>query len=475
MSHGKMRALRQLLGAVAAAATLATLIIVLPASASAQLISICVKTDGEVVRINSPSCGNNQTRLVWNFPGPTGAQGVQGPAGPNGVQGNPGPAGPAGNPGVTGLNGPTGPTGPSGPAGVQGPPGVQGPTGPTGILGPPGPVGSEGFNGPTGPTGPTGAQGLTGPTGVTGAVGFGGEGPAPTDNVPFPGGDQLAVLTGGTLGVSVGGPDGQLTPLFLGGTQRALELGPGNGAERAFCNVLPPATGDPNAEFPCDRQTNSDGTPPGSTSGPSSDPGDFATEGPGAVVPTGTKSGISVLTNNTTAVPMPTGCLEYFTVTSSNPPAPAVAGPGPASNYSFQVFRISYNTTTGITTATAGNNFCTIGSGTTSCSITTAADKFQGSTGPGVPAAHTVPDLLVIRAVANGNTEGNENSSLESAISWSASYQLPGRCNVNTNTECFTDADCAISGGTCSLDFTEGATKTPVSPCLATPPPPPPG
>jgi hypothetical protein len=48
----------------------------------------------------------------------------------------------------------------------------------------------------------------TGALGPTGAVGAGGEGPAPTDHVPFPGGDQLAVITGGTLGVSVGGPDG---------------------------------------------------------------------------------------------------------------------------------------------------------------------------------------------------------------------------------------------------------------------------
>jgi hypothetical protein len=126
MSYGKTRALRQLLGAVATAATLATMMIALPATADAALISICVKTDGEVVRINSSVCGNNQTRLVWNFPGATGVPGVEGP---------------------TGALGATGPSGPVGPVGVQGQPGNTGPTGPTGPEGIPGPVGSEGFNG----------------------------------------------------------------------------------------------------------------------------------------------------------------------------------------------------------------------------------------------------------------------------------------------------------------------------------------
>lgn len=498
MSHGKMRALRQLLGAVAAAATLATLIIALPASASAQLISICVKTDGEVVRVGSQTCGNNQTRLVWNFPGATGVQGVQGPAGPDGVTGNPGPAGPDGNPGVTGLNGPTGPTGPSGPAGVLGPPGVQGPTGPTGIDGPPGPVGSEGFNGPTGPTGSTGAAGATGATGLTGAIGIGGMGPAGSTlnplPVPFPGGDQLAVLSGGTLGVSVGtddGPSGELVAdVDLGSVnstgaianERAIAMGPGNGSERALCNTAGPA-GCSNTVAPTcadlevpgagecfDNQTNSTGTPPGSGSGPSSTVGATATEGPGAIAPTGDPAGIAVLKNNTTAVPMPTGCLEYLTVTSSNPPPPAVAGPGPASNYSFQVWHITYNATTGVTTATAGHNFCTIGSGATSCSVSTLvtgpADKFMGVTGPGadgVPSAQAVADMLVIRGVANGNTDVNENASLESSISWSASYQLPGRCSApNTSTQCFTDTDCPGEGvHSCSLDFTENGPCNP--------------
>lgn len=479
MSHGKMRALRQLLGAVAAAATLATLIIALPASASAQLISICVKTDGEVVRINSQTCGNNQTRLEWNFPGATGVQGVQGPAGPNGVQGNPGAAGPAGNPGVTGANGGTGPTGPSGPAGVAGAPGVQGPTGPTGILGPPGPVGSEGFNGPTGPTGATGAMGATGATGLTGAIGIGGMGPAgaPVETVNFPGGDQLSVLTGGNLGKTVGSdenpPPGQpVADVDLGGlTERAITMGPGNGSERALCSTLLSAfpTGScnktigvsncadnevPLAGLACfDAATTSAATPtgpPGSASPPSSTPGVTATLAADGVTLAGDPAGQSVLVNSTTAVPMATGCLEYLTVTSSNPPSAAT---GTTSNYAFQVWHISYNGVTGVTTATAGNNFCVIGHGTTSCSIITTADVFNGTTtGP----IHTVPDMLAIRGVANGDTATNSGTSNEANISWSASYQLPGRCSVNTSTECFKDTDCTASGGgTCSLDTTD--------------------
>ena len=34
-----------------------------------------------------------------------------------------------------------------------------------------------------------------------------------------------------------------------------------------------------------------------------------------------------------------------------------------------------------------------------------------------------------------------------SRISWSASYQLPGRCSVNTSAECFFDSDCSSQGG----------------------------
>jgi len=109
---------------------------------------------------------------------------------------------------------------------------------------------------------------------------------------------------------------------------------------------------------------------------------------------------------------MPQGCLEYFTVTSSN--RPLNPGPGATSNYAFQVWDISFDGITGVTTATAGNNFCVIGSGTTSCKDTTHSDFFDAG------------DLLLIRGVANGNTDVNEDFSNESNISWSASYQLTG-------------------------------------------------
>jgi len=429
MSYGKIRALRQLLGAAATAATLVMMIIAMPATASAEQLSLCIGPFGKILAVASNgtvvACKSRFTLLVWNNPGPTGPQGVVGP---------------------TGANGATGPSGPVGPVGVNGPPGVKGPTGPQGIPGPPGPVGSEGFNGPTGPTGPTGVTGPTGFIGLIGPTGAGGRGPSPTDNIPFPGGDQLAVLTGGTLGLTVGSDDGPSgTPVAdvdLGGTERAISMGPGNGSERATCNVLP-ILGvasqapilllDPNDGAPCfDNQTDL-ATGPASTT-----PGLTATK-TAVTLPTGDPAGIAVLMSNTTAVPMPTGCLEYLTVTSSNPPPPAVAGPGASWNYAFQVWDISFSG--GVTTATAGNNFCVIPSGSTTCSITTAADFFNAG------------DLLLVRGVANGNLAGvGQNGSLESSISWSASYQLQGRCSLNNTVPCFFNSDCgAVEAGTCSL------------------------
>ena len=428
MSYGKIRALRQLLGAAAAAATLMTMIIAMPATARAEQLSLCIGPAGKIKAVSSNgnvvSCKKRFTLLVWNNPGAAGPEGVVGP---------------------TGAEGPTGPSGPVGPVGVSGPPGLTGPTGPQGIIGPPGPVGSEGFNGETGPTGPTGDTGPTGFTGLTGATGEGGRGPSPTDNIPYPGGDQLAVLTGGTLGLTVGSDDGP-TPgvanVDLGGTDRAISMGPGNGSERAICNTTPPPTSSqaaiiplPDDGLPCDtNQTTSGGSVASST------PGTTAMEGPGATPPSGDPGGIDVLMANTTAVPMPAGCLEYLTVTSSNPPPPAVAGPGPTSNYAFQVWDISFNGTSGITTATPGNNFCIIPHGGTSCSITTAADNFNAG------------DLLLVRGVANGDAAGaGQNGSLESRISWSASFQEPGRCVNSTSTPCLFDADCTAVGGACSL------------------------
>jgi len=440
MSYGKIRALRQLSGATAAAATLLMMIIAMPATASAEKLSLCIGLHGKIKAVSSNgtvvNCGKGFTLLVWNNPGPAGPTGVVGP---------------------TGANGPMGPSGPVGPVGVNGPPGVKGPTGPQGIPGPPGPVGSEGFNGPTGPTGPTGETGPVGFPGVTGATGAGGVGPSPTNNVPFPGGDQLAVLTGGTLGATVGSDDGPsgkpVANVDLGGVDRAISMGPGNGSERAICNTpLPVPTAKhgalvipiPTDGAQCDdNQTFGPSGPSGATGPASSTPGlaGSASEGPGPIGPTGALGGIDVLMSNTTAVPMPRGCVEYFTVTSSNPTVnPGPGGPtGPQTagfNYSFQVWKLSF--LGGVTTATPGNNFCTISGANTSCSITTAADDFNNG------------DLLLVRGVANGNLAGaGQNLSNESNISWSASYQLPGRCVNNTSAECFVDSDCA--SGACSL------------------------
>ena len=454
MSYGKIRALRQLLAAAAAAATLVMMIIAMPATARAEQLSLCIGPAGKIKAVSSNgtvvSCKKRFTLLVWNNPGPAGPQGAVGP---------------------TGAEGPMGPSGPVGPAGVNGPPGIKGPTGPQGIPGPPGPVGSEGFNGPTGATGPTGDTGPTGFTGLTGATGTGGVGPSPTNNIPFPGGDQLAVLTGGTLGATVGsddGPSGQpVADVDLGSTERAISMGPGNGSERAHCNTTPPvlaaqaplAVVGPDDALPCDdNQTFGPSGPSGPTGPASTTPGLTAIQnfGPiGPTGPTGALGGIDVLMNNTTAVPMPRGCLEYLTVTSSNP----TVNPGPGTgagaqtagfNYSFQVWRISF--AGGVTTATAGNNFCTISGANTSCSITTAHDNFNDG------------DLLLVRGVANGNLPGaGQNLSNESRISWSASYQT-GVCLNSTSVNCLEDSDCSGVGGTCSTDsLPHGVTH----PCLA--------
>jgi len=475
MSYGKIRALRQLLGAAAAAATLAMMIVVMPATARAEQFSICIGPKGRIRGITSNgrsvNCPNrdNDTLLVWNNPGPAGPQGVVGP---------------------TGATGPTGTSGPVGPVGVRGGPGSIGPTGPTGIEGAPGPVGSEGFNGQDGATGPTGLTGPVGIIGPTGATGTGGMGPSPTDTIPFPGGDQLAVLTGGTLGLTVGSDDGSqpnqpvVADVDLGADERAISMGPGNGSERAICNTPPPILTAkngapiipvPNDGAPCDdNQTFGPSGPSGATGPASTFPGNFATEiFPGAPTgpsgPTGDLGAIDVLMSNTTAVPMPRGCLEYLTVTSSNPSVnPGPGGPTGAQtagfNYSFQVWKIHYDSGTGITTATAGNNSCTIsatnnttGNTNTSCNDTAHHDNFHDG------------DLLLIRGVANGNiATGGQNGSNESRISWSADYQT-GVClnshNSDVGFNCLDDDDCP-DGDTCSLDALEAIPSKATQPCL---------
>jgi hypothetical protein len=73
----------------------------------------------------------------------------------------------------------TGPQGPPGSPGATGPAGLPGPIGPPGVTGAQGPVGAAGAQGPIGPPGVTGAQGPVGAAGPTGAVGAtGAVGPA---------------------------------------------------------------------------------------------------------------------------------------------------------------------------------------------------------------------------------------------------------------------------------------------------------
>ena len=105
----------------------------------------------------------------------------------------------------------------------------QGYTGPAGAPGAVGPTGSQGLVGPVGPTGPLGAMGITGPAGVEGVTGIAG----PTGNTGFPGptgpvgamglqgpsgipsfgpGDNVEIMSGGTLGGTISGAAGiQLT------------------------------------------------------------------------------------------------------------------------------------------------------------------------------------------------------------------------------------------------------------------------
>ena len=88
MSYGKIRALRQLLAAVAAAATLVMMIIAMPATARAEQLSLCIGPSGKIKAVSSNgnvvSCKKRFTLLVWNNPGPAGPEGVAGPTGAEG-------------------------------------------------------------------------------------------------------------------------------------------------------------------------------------------------------------------------------------------------------------------------------------------------------------------------------------------------------------------------------------------------------
>ena len=212
MPQSFKNAWRWLLGALAAAMLIAN---IAPA-ANAQTpdtgkISLCISKAGKITGVNIP-CRNRNFKLIWNIPGPQGPAGLQGNVGPAGA---PGAVGPTGS---QGLVGPVGPTGPMGAVGLTGPAGVQG------VTGPAGPTGDVGRTGPVGPTG------LMGPSGT----------PAPFT------GDNVEILSGGTLGGTIGGAAQiQLTQFSgdLGVPTTPLYMGPGNGASGigVFSPDSPPA------------------------------------------------------------------------------------------------------------------------------------------------------------------------------------------------------------------------------------------
>ena len=217
MPQSFRNAWRWLVGVSAAAMLIASLS---PASsAQAQtpdtgIITLCVARNGKIVGVDI-QCRPHNLQLTWNIPG---AQG------PQGAQGYTGPAGAPGGPGETGVQGPVGPVGPTGPMGSIG---LTGPAGVQGVTGPAGPTGNVGH---PGPTGPTGAIGETGPSGT------------PT----FPPGtnDNEEILTGGTLGGTIGAAAAIQLTQFSGADfvpTTPLYLGPGNGASGEGIFSIPPA------------------------------------------------------------------------------------------------------------------------------------------------------------------------------------------------------------------------------------------
>lgn len=213
MPQSFKNAWRWLVGASAAA----MLIAIISPAASAQvpdtgIITLCIARNGKIVGVDI-RCKPHNFQLTWNIPGPQGPEGPQGPVGPTGVKGEPGP---------TGSQGAVGPVGPSGPMGAQG---LTGPQGVQGVVGPTGPAGHVG---PTGPTGPIGPVGATGPSGV------------PAKHT----GDDIEILSGGTLGTTLGtNAQIQLTQ-FTGGAGHPttpIYMGPGNGASgNGIFNPFPP-------------------------------------------------------------------------------------------------------------------------------------------------------------------------------------------------------------------------------------------
>ena len=215
MPHSFKHAWRWLVGASAAAMLIAA---IAPAStALAQTpdtgpLSICIARSGKVIGVGHV-CKNHNIALNWNIPGAQGPQGLQGYTGPAGA---PGAVGPTGS---QGLVGPIGPTGLLGATGADGPRGVQG------VTGIAGPTGNTGF---PGPTGPVGAVGLTGPSGTP----------------SFGPGDNVEIISGGTLGGTISGAAGIDLTQFSGALKAPttpLYFGPGNGASGEGITSIPPA------------------------------------------------------------------------------------------------------------------------------------------------------------------------------------------------------------------------------------------
>jgi Collagen triple helix repeat (20 copies) len=206
---------RWLLGVSAAAMLIAS---VSPA-ANAQVpdtgpIRICVGKAGRIIGVNIP-CKNHSFALDWNIPGPQGPQGLQGVEGAAGAQGAVG---------ASGSQGAVGPIGPQGPMGAMG---LTGPQGAQGVTGQAGPTGDTGKPGPVGPVGAPGQQGLPG-------------------TPSFGPGDNVAILSGGTLGATIGAnamiqltTESGDTP--AGGPTSPVYMGPGNGAAVAGLTSIPPA------------------------------------------------------------------------------------------------------------------------------------------------------------------------------------------------------------------------------------------
>jgi Collagen triple helix repeat (20 copies) len=210
MPQSFRNAWRWLVGASAAAMLIAT---ISPAANALTpdtgIIRICIGRNGRILGINQ-HCNKNNFALTWNFPGPQGPQGPQGNVGPAGAPGAVGPTGSQGLVGGVGMTGPMGSVGLTGPAGAQG---VTGPAGPTGDMGHPGPVG------PTGMMGPSGV-----PAGLTG--------------------DNVEILSGGTLGATIGSNAGIQLAMdtgSLGAPTTPIYMGPGNGASGRGITSIPPA------------------------------------------------------------------------------------------------------------------------------------------------------------------------------------------------------------------------------------------